>query len=160
MAIIRTIALLLAVFAFAMLTAFNAAAAERYAHMRVAPFRVRDHDPYLTEVARTGLPLVAAIREFRAEYGRCPGLQDQAELAPLLPPDVKIAEIFQGGFALSRREIAPWMYQIPAQDPLQCSLSRKLSWDPDLVYRFDGASGHWFYAPGDGADDVPLELDP
>jgi hypothetical protein len=160
MAIARTVDLLLAIVALALFVAANAFAAERSMPSRVAPFQVQDHDPYLTQVARTGAPLIAAIQGFRAKYGRCPGLTDQAELAPFLPPDVKIVEIFQGGFALSHGEIAPWMYQVPAQDPRQCSLSRKLSWDPDLVYRFDGASGQWFYAPGDGRDDVPLAIDP
>ena len=135
-------------------------AAERYAPMRVAPFRVQDHDPYLTQIARIGLPLIAAIQSFRTRYGRCPGPEDQAALTPLLPPGEKIIAVFQGGFVLSHGEIAYWIYQFPAQGPQQCSLSRKLSWDPDLVYQFEGASGHWLYAPGDGGDDVPLALDP
>lgn len=135
-------------------------AAERYPPMRVATFRVQDHDAYLTQIARTSLPLIAAIQSFRSRYDRCPGPQDQAMLASLLPSDEKILGVFQGGFVLSHGEIAPWVYQFPARDPRQCSLSRKLSWDPDLVYRFDGESGHWLFAPGDGGDDVPLALDP
>lgn len=150
----------LAVFALAAPLLSDAVAAEQAAPSRVAPFRVRDHDPYLTQIARSGLPLIAAIQSFHAKYGRCPGLRDQAELMALLPPDEKIVGVFQGGFMLSHGEIAPWMYQVPAQDPQQCSLSRKLSWDPDLVYQFEGAAGQWFYAPGDGGDDVPLALDP
>ena len=124
------------------------------------PYRVEDHDPYLTGVARDGLPLIKAVEAFRDKYRHCPELQDQAALAPLLPPGATIVAVFNGGFVLSRGEAALWVYQFAVEGQLQCSLSRKLSWDPDLVYRFDGASGGWFYAPGDGDDDIPLRLDP
>ncbi|MBV8568065.1 MAG: hypothetical protein JO273_21680 [Methylobacteriaceae bacterium] len=120
----------------------------------------RDRDPCLTAIARTALPIIASLARWRALHGICPRLQDRAEFAKLLPTGAHIMATFQGGFILSQGEPAPWIYQAPAQDPTQCSLSKKLGWDPDLVYKLDGASAHWFFSPGDGEDDRRVVLDP
>ncbi|MBV9635106.1 MAG: hypothetical protein JOZ40_10795 [Methylobacteriaceae bacterium] len=120
----------------------------------------RDRDPCLTAIARTALPIIASLARYRAEHGRCPTLQDRAEFAALLPPGTRIGIPLQDGFELTQGEPAPWMYEASAQNPAQCSLSKKLGWDPDLVYRIEGASARWFFSPGDGSDDRPLDLDP
>jgi hypothetical protein len=121
---------------------------------------VLDRDPQLTAIARTALPLIGALDRFRAAYGRCPRLEDRAEFAALLPPGATIVATFTGGFVLAHGEITPWIYQAPAQNPAQCSLSRKLGWDPDLVYSVDGVNSRWVFAPGDGSEDRPVRLDP
>jgi hypothetical protein len=127
----------------------------------VSPSRVvLDGDPQLTAIARTALPLIKALDRFRALYGRCPRLEDRAGFAALLPVGTTIVGSFTGGFALSHGEAPPWIYQAPASHPARCSLSRKLGWDPDLVYAVDGPHSRWVFAPGDGSDDRTIRLDP
>jgi hypothetical protein len=143
-----------------MMAAAASALAQSSADVRPT-YLVRDGDPQLTAIARTALPLIGALDRFRAAHGRCPRLEDRAEFAALLPPGTTIVGTFTGGFVLSHGEIPPWIYQAPAQqDPAQCSLSRKLGWDPDLVYEMNGVHAHWVFAPGDGSDDRAIELSP
>ena len=42
-------------------------------------------------------------------------------------------------------------------DPETCQLSRKLGWDPDLVWR--KGQTKWIFAPGDGSADATIDLD-
>jgi len=52
-----------------------------------------------------------------------------------------------------------WLYYV-SDDPRSCRLSRKLGWDPDLVWSRDRDRTQWIFVPGDGSDEKPIRLDP
>jgi hypothetical protein len=112
----------------------------------------------LAPIARSAAPLIAALGAFRAKTGRCPALAERAEFAALLGRPIE--PFSNGALNLTPGEIAPWIYQRTGQEPRRCSLSKKLGWDPDLVYAMDESGGRWILEPGDGGPERPLSLDP
>ena len=44
-------------------------------------------------------------------------------------------------------------------DPETCQLSRKLGWDPDLVWHRHKDQTKWIFAPGDGSPETAIDLD-
>ena len=107
-----------------------------------------DYDRRLTSMAKTALPIIAAIRKYHVQKGDYP--DEPSKLAPLLPK-ARIDKLGQ--------DIDGWhYYRAPNSDGF--SLSFPLGWDPTLEYQFDGRSGTWTFDPGDGSPVKPLKLKP
>jgi hypothetical protein len=97
---------------------------------------------------------------FYKAHGQCPRVSadDLAELQKGIGNDV-VATIVAGeiSFQMSGSVIG-WMYYSPDQHRSSCSLSRKLGWDPALVWQRDGEKTNWVFVPGDGSEDKPIQL--
>ena len=109
-----------------------------------------DRDPRLTALARSALPIIAAIERFRTANRRFPGV---AEAAALDIERVKGRDI--GTFAA----LGDWLYY-PERDGSGFTLSRKLGWDPRLLYQREGTAQRWVYDPGDGSATKEIVLEP
>jgi hypothetical protein len=127
----------------------------------IAPsYRVTDHDTRLTPIAREAIPIIQTIDRFYKAHGQCPRVSadDLAELQKGIGNDV-VATIVAGeiSFQMSGSVIG-WMYYSPDQHRSSCSLSRKLGWDPALVWQRDGEKTNWVFVPGDGSEEKPIQL--
>lgn len=109
-----------------------------------------DRDPRLTALARTALPIIAALEGYRDANGRFP---DQAAAAALAVERVRVQNL--GNFVA----FGEWLYS-PARDGGGYTLSRKLGWDPRLVYARAGETKRWIYDPGDGSAEKEIVLEP
>ena len=96
------------------------------------------------------MPIIAAIERFRAANRRFPGV---AEAAALDIERVKGRDI--GMFAA----LGDWLYY-PERDGSGFTLSRKLGWDPRLLYQREGTAQRWVYDPGDGSATKEIVLEP
>lgn len=124
-------------------------------------YQPKPHDPMLTEVARTGLPVIAALDRYRAEKGSYPPPERFADVGPYLPAGVTIVHA-GGNFAILETGpgIREWIYARAMPEVDGYSLSAKLGWDPDLVYQRNGMGRRWVFVPGDGTDERALDLTP
>ena len=109
-----------------------------------------DYDPYLTTAAQSAMPILRALRSYRGDHQSFP--QQAAELALYLP-------VVSGTPAAAREFVLGWDY-VRGDKAGAFTLSRKLGWDPSLLYRFDGGSGSWSLDPGDGSPEKLLQLKP
>jgi hypothetical protein len=124
-------------------------------------YQPKPHDPMLTEVARTGLPVIAALDRYRAEKGSYPPPESFADVRRYLPAGVTIVHT-DGSFAILKTGpgIREWIYTRAMPEVDGYGLSAKLGWDPELVYRRNGADRRWVFVPGDGAEERVLDLTP
>jgi len=125
-------------------------------------YRAADHDRRLTGIAREAIPIITALDGFYLRHGACPqptAAEEIAEWQSGLPASLTAQR--HGRFiVITGPTVGPgWIYDISEPDPSECSLSRKLGWDPALVWlkRSDGA--HWVFVPGDGSADKPIRID-
>lgn len=95
-------------------------------------FEPRDHDPELTRIADTAKPIITAITQHQARQGQ-------------FPSDLSALGI----------DAAQWHYQVL---PSGYVLSKKLGWDPRLLYRMERGRGAWVFDPGDGTPETELRL--
>ena len=124
-------------------------------------YRAADHDVRLTAIARQAVPVIQAIDRYYKAHGQCPRVsaEDAAELQNGLGQGA-LASIVAGEIDFQLPGAATgWMYYSREQRPSSCSLSRKLGWDPALVWLRDGDKTHWVFVPGDGTDEKPVQLD-
>jgi len=124
-------------------------------------YRATDHDARLTAIAREAVPIINAINRFYGAHGQCPRVneKDLAELRDGLAAG--LTTNFEAGEIEFRAANATpgWSYYSPDKDPTACTLSRKLGWDPDLVWSRHGEQTKWIFVPGDGSADVDVDLD-
>jgi hypothetical protein len=124
-------------------------------------YRAADGDTRLTRIAREAAPIIASIDRFYGVRGECPRVSDGdlAELRKTLPKN--LATSFHAGEIEFRASgaIVGWMYYSSDKDPSACQLSRKLGWDPDLVWLRHGEQTKWVFVPGDGSDEREIHLD-
>jgi hypothetical protein len=120
-----------------------------------------DEDPQLTTIARDAVPIIDSINRFYAAHGECPQAKadDLVELRVGLESTVETTirgdEVeFRLGNAMPI-----WSYYSSNQSPLRCVLSKKLGWDPRLVWQRDDGRMQWIFVPGDGHEDKPIHLD-
>lgn len=109
-----------------------------------------DRDPRLTALARTALPLIAALERFRTAQGRFPDLTAAAAL------EIERVRVQNLGNLVA---MGDWLYS-PAPDGSAYTLSRKLGWDPRLVYERTSEGKRWVYDPGDGSAEKEIVLEP
>jgi hypothetical protein len=123
-------------------------------------YRAADFDPQLTPIARDAAPIIASINRFYAAHGKCPQTKpgDLVELHAGLANDVSAT--VRGDDVEFRKSNASsgWSYS-SSPDATACTLSRKLGWDPSLVWQRNGGQARWVFVPGDGSADKPIRLD-
>jgi hypothetical protein len=121
-----------------------------------------DYDARLTGIAREATPIIAAVDGAYARRRHCPRPTVPTELAGLragftdrlvATPHGQFVEIRSPGM------VTGWLYYV-FDDPRSCTLSRKLGWDPDLVWSRSPDGAQWSFVPGDGSDAKPIRLDP
>ena len=127
-----------------------------------SPYPATDHDARLTGIAGEAIPIILAVEEFHVRHGQCPRPIIPGELAELragLPAGL-VAKA-HGRFVEIRAPGMPagWLYYV-SDDPGSCTLSRKLGWDPDLVWSRTPGGAQWIFVPGDGGGEKPIRLDP
>ena len=108
-------------------------------------YPARDHDPRLTEYAKTALPLIAAIEAYHDRTTYVPSsLTEIAEDLPDTPSlGANAPDQWRGWFYDSRND--------------EYTLTKKLGWDPALIFRSSDAS--WIFYPGDGSPEKIVVLD-
>jgi hypothetical protein len=111
-------------------------------------YKAKDYDARLTRIAKTAKIAIGALERFHHDHSVYPA--DTAALAPYLSSTRPTP---------NAPEIAGWYYTRKA-DGSGYTLARKLSWDPCLLYEFDGAQAHWVFSPGDGGPDKTILLKP
>lgn len=120
-------------------------------------------DPHLAGVAREARQVIAVIDWFYVQHRACPQPSRPVELAALRAElgDGYSAEP-QGQFVTIRgiSMASGWLYYTSPKHPAQCTLWRKLGWDPALIWRRDGNITRWSFDPGDGNDERPIKLAP
>lgn len=109
-----------------------------------------DRDPRLTALARSALPILAAIERYFAEYGRFP---DREAAAALKIERVQTRDL--GNFIA----FGDWLYYAMPNGG-GYTLSRSLGRDPRLVYERKRDTKRWVYDPGDGSDEKEIVLEP
>lgn len=112
-------------------------------------YQPKAYDKQLTEFAKTALPVIAELTRARATSKSNQFPTSAAELVALS----------DGRLALAGRGVNDWSYE-PSPDGATFFLSRKLGWDPKLVFRFDGKHGSWVLEPGDGSPEKLVLLKP
>lgn len=95
-------------------------------------YQPRDHDPELARIADTVRPVIAALTQYHARHGQ-------------FPADLAVLGV----------DAAHWHYQVL---PSGYVLSKKLGWDPRLLYRMEQGRGVWVFDPGDGTRETELRL--
>lgn len=105
----------------------------------------------LNKIARSASPIIQALERYHSEHQRFPA--DPADLAPYLPP------VPATPASANHNLIRGWFYHHETSGQ-GYSLSYKLGWDPNLIYRCDGPAGRWEYDPGDGSPSKALSLKP
>jgi hypothetical protein len=103
-----------------------------------------DYDDRLTREAKTGTAVIAALKCFHDEHAGFPA--DARELKTYLATGAP-------------SEIQGWRYSRNAEG-LGFTLPRRLGWDPDLIYEFDGVNARWIFSPGDGSPARVIALKP
>jgi hypothetical protein len=124
-------------------------------------YRATDHDTRLTPIAREAIPLIRSIGRYYQAHGQCPQVSadDLAELQNTIGSDV-VATIVAGEIHFGMSGAATrWIYYSADRHRNYCSLSRKLGWDPALVWQRDGEKTNWVFVPGDGSEEKPIQLD-
>jgi hypothetical protein len=146
----------LLVAAVAVLALLVAVAVAATAVVDVLGLRVAEPDrAALTELARSGRPIIAALERYRQEHGAPP--QAAADLAGLMPEGVAADDV--GAFIRFDVGSPPgWLYS-PAIEGNGYELTRMAGEDPKLIWSDQDGKGHWLYDAGDGADPVPVTLD-
>jgi hypothetical protein len=124
-------------------------------------YRARDGDLLLTQVARSGLPMIAALEAYRGEHGTYPDPakeDDISRLARHLP--AAMGPVRRGGWLEFQAGSGPrWTYYRSNRSASGYTLSLKLGWDPRLIYHSDGG-GRWEFDPGDGRETKTVVLHP
>lgn len=124
-------------------------------------YRAADHDRRLTSIAREALPIIELIDRYYEAHGHCPRVSeaDTAELRNSLTREFVVT--FHGNDIKFRTAngTVDWSYYSSDGSPTSCQLSRKLGWDPDLVWRRHENRTQWLFAPGDGSPDAAIDLD-
>lgn len=114
-----------------------------------ADYQPKANDKQLTEFAKTALPVIAELTSTRA-----------ASKANQFPTNAaELVVLSAGRLTLAGRGVNDWHYE-PSPDGSAYLLSRKLGWDPKLVFRFDGKQGSWAFEPGDGSPEKLVLLKP
>ena len=109
----------------------------------------------LTELARSGRPIIAALDRYRQDHGAPP--QTAADLAGVMPEGVAADDV--GAFIRFDVGSPPgWLYS-PAIEGNGYELTRMAGEDPKLIWSDQDGKGHWLYDAGDGGDPVPVALD-
>ena len=109
-----------------------------------------DRDPRLTALARSAQPIIVAIERFRAANQHFPSTAEAAGLE---------IERIKGQVAGTFAALGDWLYY-PERDGSGYTLSRKLGWDPRLIYQREGTGQRWIYDPGDGSEQKEIILEP
>jgi hypothetical protein len=119
-----------------------------------------DYDQRLTGVAREAVPIIATIDSYYARYGHCP--------RPIPGELEELQGNLTGGFVATHQGqftsirtpsmISEWLYYVFEGAGRSCTLSRKLGWDPQLIWERDTDGSHWVFDPGDGSDEKPIRL--
>ena len=109
-----------------------------------------DRDPRLTALARSALPILAAIERYLAEHGRFP---DRAAAASLMIDRMQTRDL--GNFVA----FGDWLYYAMPNGG-GFTLSRSLGRDPRLVYERKSDAKRWIYDPGDGSEEKEIVLEP
>ena len=116
----------------------------------------------LTAVASEARQTIAVIDWFYVQHGACPQPSRPVELEALqrgLGDGFSVD--LQGQFAAIRgiSMTSAWLYYTSADHPDKCTLWRKLGWDPALIWRHHRSGGRWWFDPGDGTAERPLDLE-
>ena len=111
-------------------------------------YNATDHDPLLTEVARSATPIRTALTRFHDYHARYPASEEELRTFMSKPPA-------SAGIDLAH----DWLY---TRNPNGSgfSLWHKLGWDPALLYELDGAQEQWIFDPGDGSPRKFILLQP
>ena len=121
-----------------------------------------DYDARLTGIAREAIAIIVAVDGFYVRHRRCPRPMIPGEFAELRAglaaglaptPHGRSVEIRSPGV------VTGWLYYV-FDDPGSCTLSRKLGWDPDLVWSRNPDGAQWSFVPGDGGNAKTIRLDP
>jgi hypothetical protein len=124
-------------------------------------YRAIDYDPKLTAIAHEAVPIINSINRFYATHGKCPRAtrDDLMELRHGL--DSHVIATISGEHIEFRLGAEPsgWSYYSFGQNPSSCTLTKKLGWDPSLVWQRDGSETQWIFVPGDGSEDKLIQLD-
>jgi hypothetical protein len=110
-----------------------------------------DYDPRLTREASTATPVIAALNRYRSKHSAFPAVASQ--LASYLPSASAASSDLKDGY------VCGWLYW-KTDNGRGYRLSRKLGWDPALVYEYHGSKGRWVFGPGDGTAEKPIILKP
>jgi hypothetical protein len=123
-------------------------------------YRATDHDRRLTPIAREAIPIIEAIDRYDKANGHCPRVNetDAAKLRNSLPGEFVVTLHGNDIEFRAAKTITGWSYYSGNSDPTTCQLSRKLGWDPDLVWRRHEDRTKWIFAPGDGSADTVIDL--
>ncbi len=113
----------------------------------------RANDMVLIDAAQ---PILMALDRYRHEHDCYPGEGDPS-LAAYLPATIKLTRSGRRTQLYTDSEVNSWLYERNERDCLAYTLSRKLSWDPRLIYRRAGTKGQWVVDPGDGGAEQILE---
>ncbi len=109
-------------------------------------YPAKDFDPRLTQEAMTGLPIIKGVKryfEVNKEYPK--GFN---QLKDCLPDGESIPDEYQEFYMYKR-----WHYIKMSQG---YRISKKLGWDPALVY--DSDTQQWTFVPGDGSPEKVIKL--
>lgn len=126
-----------------------------YAILRFTPwlgfshtYAARDNDPYLTEIAKTAMPVIVAVKNEFSANGAYPKAltQIRTQLATQ-----KIANI--------NSDIVNGWHYTRSFNGEGFSLVCPLGWDPSLNYEWDGHREVWVFDPGDGSGPTTIRLD-
>jgi len=110
-------------------------------------YHAKDSDPRLTRIARTALPIIAALEKCHEVTGSYP--EDYEGLRNYLADGNDIPAIVNKYYAHHG-----WLYE---KFDVGYVLSYRLGWDPDLLYRSE--QKEWVFQPGDGSPDKTIKLD-
>lgn len=128
----------------------------------IAPsYRAVDYDFRLSSVAREAGVFIQAINLYYALHGECPeaGAPDFEKLLAPFSPTVSVVQRGQLLVIRASARGAEWFYVQNQVDRRRCRLSRKLGWDPTLVWQRLSGGTTWIFVPGDGSPDIPILLD-
>jgi hypothetical protein len=112
----------------------------------------RDNDAALMADAK---PILTALDRYRADHDCYPNADDPP-LAKYLPAGIEISRAGQRTQLYTDSPVNGWLYEHSDQNCLAYTLSRKLGWDPRLIYRREGPTGQWVRDPGDGGAEQVL----
>jgi hypothetical protein len=120
-------------------------------------------DPQLSAIAHEARQAIAVIDSFYARHHACPQPSLPAELAELqselgdgYSAEPKGQFVVIGGISMA----VVWLYYTSPQHPDKCTLWRKLSWDPALIWQRHREGAKWVFDPGDGSEQRTIKLGP
>jgi hypothetical protein len=116
-------------------------------------YQAKDNDPKLTPIARTAIPVTAALENYRHDKGSFP--TNLGDLIPYLPAGVSLTQD-----PLVGSSIGHWAYFPGYLGTSGYLLSHSLGHDPTLNYIFDGTKGRWEFDPGTGDPVKVVSLTP